>query len=189
MVVATQSPGVNRGRNFPDGPLRRAVAKVSNKKPGTRNKHGGECMKKVIICGMLLGLLTCVGLAQSTSVSPNAVGASPNAVTSVSPNAVASPNAVTSAAPNAVASPKAAASPNAVGVSPNAVTSVSPNAVAGVNPNATTGVRPNAVAGVGPTARPGAAPMAVAPSMAIGPVMAAPGSRARVRTGRRMIEP
>jgi len=169
MVVATQSPGVNRGRNFPDGTLRRAVAKVSNKKPGTRNKHGGECMKKVIICGMLLGLLTCVGLAQSTSVSPNAVGASPNAVTSVSPNA--------------------AASPNVVGVSPNAVTSVSPNAVAGVNPNATTGVRPNAVAGVGPTARPGAAPMAVAPSMAIGPVMAAPGSRARGRTGRRMIEP
>jgi hypothetical protein len=108
----------------------------------------GGSMKKILICGMLLGLLTGVGVAQRGrtmgNVGPTArsapnVGVAPSART-IGPNTGIAPNART-VGPNAGIAANARIAPNATTVGPNATT-VNPNAVK-IGPNATT-VAPHA---------------------------------------------
>jgi len=99
-------------------------------------------MKKIVICGMMLGLLTAVSWAQrgraigggtsgaripnAGSISPHA-GMNPSAVGmphgGVLPNATASPNATTTKSPNTV-EPNATFDPKADTVGPHSVTTV-----------------------------------------------------------------
>ena len=93
-------------------------------------------MKKVLIQGMLLGLLTGMCAAQRG-----------HAAGGVAPMARTTPNAITAShdgiAPNArTAGSVTAAPPRAITVAPNPKTTVAPNAT--VSPNAKTTVAPNA---------------------------------------------
>ena len=102
-------------------------------------------MKKVLICGMLLGLLASVGVAQrgrAGSVGPT-VRTMPAAARPM-PNAITIPHG--GIAPTARVAPNARTSGSATAVAP---TTVSPSAKTKVAPNARTG----AAETTAPTAR------------------------------------
>ena len=117
-------------------------------------------MKKVLMCGMMLGLLTAVGFAQRGGrasmggVGPTARISNPGVMPNISahggiaPNAGAAPNARTS-----IGSPNVAM-PSTVGARPSATT-VGPMTTLGT-PNARTGVAPNAKTGTATTTDPNA---------------------------------
>ncbi len=100
-------------------------------------------MKKLLICGALLGLLTSVCVAQRGRVGPTPGTAPPMA--RIGPNAVSM-------------SPSAPISPTAVSHG-----GVAPNAGPRANPVGTTTVAPNAKTAVAPNARTGVAAEPVAP--------------------------
>jgi hypothetical protein len=121
-------------------------------------------MKKILICGMMLGLMTGVGFAQrgraAGGVGPTAgmpsapIGrTAPNAVTAVprapAPNAVSGPSNVKTVTPNATGAdaaktvaPNANSSDNAKTVAPNSNSADNAKTVA-PNTGASTSVSPN----------------------------------------------
>lgn len=106
-------------------------------------------MKKLIICGMLLGLLTTVSVAQRGRAVG---GASPTArMPNVAP--MSQPMSPVARTPNAAATSHDGVTPNAVSGSTHAKT-VSPNAESNANASATQSVSPNATNGnAAPAAR------------------------------------
>jgi hypothetical protein len=121
-------------------------------------------MKKVIICGMVLGLLSTVSFAQRgraaggtapTARMPNAAPMSqPMAPVARTPNAAApnhdgvTPNAVSGSNHSQTVSPNAKSNSGA-----SATQTVSPNAESNANASATQSVNPNATNGNAPAAR------------------------------------
>lgn len=94
-------------------------------------------MKRILICGVVLGLMTGVGFAQRG----RAVGGVGPAVGGVGPSARMPANApVVRTTPNAVTNTHGSVRPNAISGSANAKT-VKPNATSGAN---ATAVAPNA---------------------------------------------